>query len=122
MVVPLLLEDVRATAPPDTDEDARRLHNEEARSLERAQQREQLDNLRQDREQRKRYAERLFKLVVSWLIAIWLTVIFAGVKFPSWLRWSFELSDSILIALITSTTASVLGLFAIVANYLYPKK
>ena len=122
MVVPLLLEDVRATAPPDTDEDARRLHDEEARSLERAQQREQLDNLRQDREQRKRYAERLFKLVVSWLIAIWLTVIFAGVKFPSWLRWSFELSDSILIALITSTTASVLGLFAIVANYLYPKK
>ena len=35
---------------------------------------------------------------------------------------SFKLSDTVLATLIGSTTASVLGLFAIVANYLFPKR
>ena len=34
----------------------------------------------------------------------------------------FELSVAVLTTLIGSTTASVLGLFAIVANYLFPKR
>ncbi len=34
----------------------------------------------------------------------------------------FTLSAAVLSTLIGSTTASVLGLFAIVANYLFPKR
>jgi hypothetical protein len=34
----------------------------------------------------------------------------------------FKLSDSVLIALITTTTASVLGLFTIVANYFFKER
>ena len=36
------------------------------------------------------------------------------------LRW-LELSDSVLIAIMTGTTIDILGLMVIVANYLFPK-
>lgn len=61
---------------------------------------------------RKHYARALFILVCAWLGVALAIVVLVGCKV-------LELSDAVLIALITTTTASVIGLFAIVARYFY---
>ncbi len=76
-----------------------------------------VDNLVQDREQRKTYANRLFGLVVVWLIVTGVVILLHGFTF-----FPFKLSVAVFTTLIGSTTVSVLGLFAIVANYLFPKR
>lgn len=60
------------------------------------------------------FAYLLFGLVASWLVAVIITIFFTGFKFKE-----FELNNSVLIAFITSTTASVIGLFWLVANWLF---
>lgn len=108
---------VRADEPEGTDQQTENLYDEEAKSLENDRLRAEVDDLVQDRGQRKMYGNRLFGLVVVWLIVIGLVILLHGFTFIP-----FELSVAVLTTLIGSTTASVLGLFAIVANYLFPKR
>jgi hypothetical protein len=89
---------------------------EEQEELEAEHKKLELVGKRQDIEARKSYANKVFKLVCGWLSAMILLVTLSG--FGSRSGW-FQLSDSTLIALITTTTISVLGLFTIVANYLF---
>lgn len=64
---------------------------------------------------RKQYIGRLF-----WLIAAWLAIVIAFVALSAVLKDTFALTDSVLIAFITSTTVSVIALFVIVAKWLFP--
>lgn len=66
-------------------------------------------------EERKKYASRLFWLSVVWLIFIGVYLALAGFGV-------LKTADSVLIALISTTTANVLGLFYIVARWLFPNK
>ena len=79
--------------------------------------RAELEDRAQDRNQRKTYGSRLFWLIIIWLIVSGLIVLLQGFSFVP-----FKLSVTVLTTLIGSTTASVLGLFAIVANYLFSKR
>ena len=108
---------VQADEPEGTDQRTEDLYDEEAKSLENERLRAEVDDLIQDREQRKMYGNRLFWLVVVWLIVIGLVILLHGFTCVP-----FKLSVAVLTTLIGSTTASVLGLFAIVANYLFPKR
>jgi hypothetical protein len=65
---------------------------------------------------RKTYTSRLF-----WLIVSWLSVVVLFVALTATLKPYFNVSDSVLIAFITSTTVSVLGLFMLVAKWLFPQ-
>ena len=76
-----------------------------------------IDDLEQDRAQRKQYSARLFWLVVGWLFAVGGVLLLHGFS-----AWSFELSEIVLTTLISTTTVSVLGLFTIVARYLFPNR
>jgi uncharacterized integral membrane protein len=82
----------------------------------------------QDTRARKEYANKIFLMVCVWLEVLWLVVIFNGVRQFSLQLWKWPvdftltISDRVLIALITGTTVNVLGLFAIVCNYLFPKR
>ena len=111
------LDSVRATEPSTRGRRTVSRYNEETRSLENEELRQSIENLVQDREQRKAYGDRLFVLVKVWLGMIALIVLMHGCRYLP-----FELSTTVLATLIGSTTASVLGLFAIVANYLFPKR
>ncbi len=62
---------------------------------------------------------RVFWLVVGWLIFVGIVVVADGIK-PVWNNDRFDLSDPVLIALITTTTINVIGLFFIVLRYLFP--
>jgi hypothetical protein len=115
---------VLAGEPPEPDGQTDTLYDDEKKSLDNARLRadverllQQNEDLVQDRNQRKKYATRLFRLIVGWLIVSVAIVLLHG--FPS---IPFKLSGTVLVTLIGSTTASVLGLFAIVANYLFPKR
>lgn len=74
-------------------------------------------------ELRKRYSLYLFVLVVVWVVTVWATLVFQGFgKFPHADGLAFSLSDTVLVAFITSTTASVLGLFGIAAYWMFGGK
>jgi hypothetical protein len=95
----------------------------------------ELQGLRQDIKARKRYARHIFRLIVVWLIAIFIILLLQGFlseremvlgfrALGSFWRTSihFRLSDAVLLALIGGTTANVLGLFIFVVQYLFPKR
>jgi len=72
----------------------------------------------------------LLILTVVWVIVIWVVVLLQGFGqwfFPipdflkDWVYLSFKLSDSVMIAFMTSTTTTVLGLYGIAAYWLYGK-
>jgi hypothetical protein len=105
------------SAPPLLDDqgDMRLAHDEE-RWFSKARGQVHLKGLIDDQEARKKWGERVFWLLVGWLLADFLCVCFQG------FRWNeFHVSDAIVIALISTTTVNVLGLGYIVANYLFPK-
>jgi hypothetical protein len=72
--------------------------------------------LQQDIEERKKYAHRIFVLICFWIGAVFLLLIAVGVGYH------FALSNSVLLAVIGSTTVNVLGIFYIVTHYLFPKR
>lgn len=63
---------------------------------------------------RKIYVGLLFGLTVAWLGTVGTFVGFAGFRYQN-----FTLADSVIIAFITSTTVSVLGLFHFAAKWLF---
>ncbi|MCT4644810.1 MAG: hypothetical protein N4A74_07480 [Carboxylicivirga sp.] len=74
---------------------------------------EQLEhNENQNRRERKRYAVRTFWLVVGYIGCVLLIVVFAGLEF-------LKLSDTILLALIVTSFAKIIGLFVFVMKYLF---
>lgn len=71
---------------------------------------------------RKYYSFGLFVLVLVWVLTVWVFLLLQGVGVtPRYPDWAFKLSDPVLIAYITSTTASILGLFGIAAYWLFGK-
>ena len=100
---------------------------EEAQSLER--ERQQLENnaliqelkfKNEEHSQRIAYAKRIYTLIVAWLIFIGFVVICSGLKVL--LCQYFELSDKVIITLLTTTTVTVIGLFGTVLKYLFGRQ
>lgn len=92
---------------------------QEAKLCELERQRMLLKGATQDVAERKLYANRVFLLVVWWLIAV-LAFVFLSATGRS--SEAFYVSDPVLIALITTSTGSVLGLFFLVMKYLFSSR
>lgn len=69
-------------------------------------------------DERKKYALWIFFLTCFWAICIFTVVFFLG--FGQYLH--FKISDSVMIALITSTTINFFGFFLLVIRYLFAVK
>jgi hypothetical protein len=93
-----------------------------------------LEGLSQNIRERKKYAEYIFWMVSVWLVMVimlvWLNglgeiycynfldpILRTGVKYIS---FKFELSDAVLIALITTATVNITTFFLVVTKYLFP--
>lgn len=98
-------------------EDSELRIEDERKTLEVGGLRDELERLKNLHTIRKVYLGLLFSLTVVWLLIVVVCVLMAGFHFSG-----FTLSDSVLIAFITSTTLSVLGLFHFAAKWLYPSK
>jgi len=68
-----------------------------------------------DKNERKHYTSLIFTLVAMWLIMVLVVFVATGKGF-------LKYSDSVIITLLATTTVNVIGLFVIVANYLYHTK
>ena len=96
----------------------KRPSQDESADFRRQIEKEKLGRAKQDREERKIYAERIFVLVAVWLAVIVSLLVAQGLLGPT--GW-FALSDAVLIAVATTTTASVTALLVVVARYLFPR-
>ncbi|UVE66936.1 hypothetical protein L2Y90_07440 [Burkholderia pyrrocinia] len=65
---------------------------------------------------RTTYADKIYGLVVRWLICIAVLLLLQGFHI-----FSFSLPEKVLLALIGGTTLNVIGIFTIVANFLFAK-
>ena len=65
---------------------------------------------------RRRYGYWILILTSLWIIAVLVVVFMQGFSVKG-----FVLPDSVLMLLLGTTTANIIGLFIIVANYLFPK-
>lgn len=65
---------------------------------------------------RKTFANRIYWMLVGWLGSVVLMLLASGAKYKG-----FELDVKVLLTLIAGTTINVIGIFAIVANFLFPK-
>lgn len=93
------------------------LAKQEEEYLDLAAKRVQLEGQKQDIENRNTYAGRIFWLLCAWFVLLFTVLFLAGFKV-----FSFTLSDPVLLGLIGSTTANVIGIFLFVVRYLYPKR
>lgn len=80
---------------------------------------EELKDLRQDRDERKSYAHKLYWLVLIWLLTILWIILLQGAGNIPFIGTTFKLSDTVLITLITTTTANVAAFFLVVVKYLF---
>jgi len=71
-------------------------------------------SLKQDIGLRKKYTRRTFYLICWWLIGILCILILSGFKL-------IDISDNVLIALIGGTTINVIGIFLVVAKYIFSR-
>ena len=72
--------------------------------------------LREILEQRQDWGDRVFWMLLGWLLSVVVVLVLEGFHVAG-----FHLDNSVLIAFIGTTTADVLGLGYVVANFLFPK-
>lgn len=89
-----------------------RIHELEKAALELQLLKAQIKKFEDDNEGRREFSRNIFAVTVVWMFLVLMVVFLCASG-----RW--HLSDSVLIALITTTTATVIGIFIIVANYLF---
>lgn len=95
--------------------DEGKLHELEKQALELQLLKAQIRKFEDDNEGRKEFSRSIFAVMVIWMFFVLMIVIQSA-------NGKWHLSDSVLIALITTTTANVIGTFIIVANYLFNKE
>lgn len=78
---------------------------------------EKLEGQRQDRDQRKEFAMKIFVSVSFYMVGVFLVLVLSG-----WKGIKFGMSDPVLITLLGTTTATVIGVFNFVARYLFHSK
>lgn len=72
------------------------------------------DILSDNREQRKLFSTRIYRLTCGWIVSIFLIIFLKG-----WKIFGFELDNNVVITLITSTTVNFFAFFLLILRYLY---
>lgn len=70
----------------------------------------------QDISMRREYADKTYLFVCIYMCFVFFLIFLACSPY------TFKMSDNVLMVLLGTTTVNVIGLFAIVMNYLFPKK
>ncbi|SDR86557.1 hypothetical protein SAMN05216490_0088 [Mucilaginibacter mallensis] len=83
-----------------------------AEERDRAESKEKLKGNKQDRKERKLYANLSFVLICMWLIIVLAIFVAIGQK-------KLTYSDTVIVALLTTTTANVIVIFNFVMKYLF---
>ena len=110
----------RISAAPKTGTSTSDINTKaEAEDLDNQHKRAQLEGVKQDTGERKKYAFWFFLLACVWITIVTVLLLLQGFGLRS---WEFKLSDPVMLAVIGSTTVNILGILYVVANYLFPKR
>lgn len=71
----------------------------------------------QNKQQRKDFAERIYSFAVIYMFGVFIILFLSGTE-----TTNFKLSDNVLITLLGTTTANVIGILIIVVTYLFSRK
>lgn len=71
----------------------------------------------QNKQQRKDFAERIYSFASIYMLGVFLMLFISGTE-----TINFRLSDNVLITLLRTTTANVIGILVIVVTYLFSRK
>ena len=112
---------IEKSIPPTLSQHPDEKTQDEENELERKRQEIVIRGAEQDIEERKKYAHRNFCLIVGWLVVVNLMLFFQGFKFTV-SGHEFSLPTPVLLTVIGSTTATILGIFVIVTKYLFPNR
>jgi len=104
-----VLPEISDSPDPQTEEEITRFDYEHNKLV--LQEHQQTISLRTD------FAKKIFRLVIGWVIAIFGILILQGFAIAR-----FNLANSIILALIGSTTLNIVGLLYVVTHYLFPQK
>lgn len=102
---------------PDAEEQIASLIEVKKQTEEYNRLKEEVESIKQDREERKVYASKTFDFLCVYMVFVGILLLMSGFTTAS-----FQLSDSVLIVILGTTTTNVLGIFYFVANYLFPKR
>lgn len=111
-------DDLSTVKHKNYDDVEERIRREELRKLELQNEAIEGENKgdAQDREQRKDFAERISQFVCNYMVFVFM-VLFLKAITPR-----FYLSDNVIITLLGTTTANVIGILIIVVTYLFSRK
>ncbi len=101
----------------DETSDLEKQHLLKQRLLETQTKKQALKQHKSEHKQRVQYAEKIYKIVRNWLIVVVIIVSCSAIP-----TIQFQLSDNVLITLLTTSTATVLGLFITVLKYIFGRK
>lgn len=108
-----LLQRMESTFDLSVDAEELNLSSSED-AIRRASMFEDYTSKKQDREQRKYFSTWIFGVVCAYLLIVLVLLYLTGFSLT-------RLSDTVLVALLTTTTVNVIGLLVIVARYLFPR-
>lgn len=78
--------------------------------------REELEGKQQDRNLRKEFGERIYNFVAIYMFGVFFILVLSGIQGNA-----FVLSDTVLVTILGTTTANVIGILVIVATYYFNK-
>lgn len=78
--------------------------------------REELEGRQQDRTLRKELGDKIYNFVSFYMFCVFFILVLSGIRCNS-----FTLSDTVLISILGTTTANVIGVLVIVATYYFNK-
>ena len=111
--------------PPEDDSlqvDLSSSLNKQKNKFEKRQQKQSLLEASDNHAMRQTFAVRIFKFMTGWMIVVVMLAFLQGFQFcflPDRFCGGFHLSENVLIALFVTTTINVLGIFGIVAKWLF---
>jgi len=101
----------------DEDKSLRREVEIESLKTDNEIKRELLKSKEQDREQRKEFAIKIYQFLLFYLSCVLLLIILCSSTV-----FDFEMTEAVIIALLTTTTANVISIFILVVKYLFNTK
>ncbi|MEM7627630.1 MAG: hypothetical protein AAF333_18700 [Planctomycetota bacterium] len=124
------LDDIGEIAPPEpTDADSAEYRDYASTLLEdHLTEREAIINqsLRFDHSLRQIYAPKLYRMMVWWLVFVSVFLVLTSIpagKFEilgAEIVVNFDVSDQVIMVMLGSTTAAVIGMFLVVAKWMFP--
>jgi len=101
---------------------ARRAGSKEGQSYKQRREDAELEGIRNDITAKKKMGKKAFLLVAIWLAVVMLTLWLTATGCFWGTEMSFHISDTVLLALITTTTANVALFLTYVINHLFPNQ